>query len=195
MVKAEGKIPGTTHTQLEVPETAEGDAGALQPPTVRGRSRAAWGAQPVEHVTSAQVMVSQLVSLSPVPGFTLTARSLPGILSVSALPPCSRSLSKMNKHKKKREKEGVLAPRGPEGPQHVALSPSRSRADRPGQNSGTCAFQQRMLTQAVSGFNAHSSPPSCLLPENFSERRKREKYNNVKDMSFERSLPKSVNSQ
>ena len=78
MVKAEGKIPGTTHTQLEVPETAEGDAGALQPPTVRGRSRAAWGAQPVEHVTSAQVMVSQLVSSSPASGSVLTAQSREG---------------------------------------------------------------------------------------------------------------------
>ena len=105
-MKAEGKIPGTTHTQLEVPETAEGDAGALQPPMVRRRSRGAWGAQPVEHVTSAQVMVSQLVSLSPASGSMLTAQSLePASDSVSpslSAPPClcsvSPYLSKMNKH-------------------------------------------------------------------------------------------------
>ena len=38
--------------------------------------RGAWVAQLVEHLTLAQVMILQLVSLSPVLGFVLTAQTL-----------------------------------------------------------------------------------------------------------------------
>ena len=41
-----------------------------------GLSRGAWVAQSVERPTSAQVMILQLVSSSPVSGSVLTARSL-----------------------------------------------------------------------------------------------------------------------
>ena len=65
----------------------------------------AWVAQSVEHLTSAWVMISQLMSLSPVLGSVLTAQSLePASDSVSpslSLPlphSCSHSLSKINKH-------------------------------------------------------------------------------------------------
>ena len=43
-----------------------------------------WVAQSVEHLTSAQVMISQFVSSSPVSGSVLTAQSLePALDSVS----------------------------------------------------------------------------------------------------------------
>ena len=46
--------------------------------------RGAWVAQLVEHLTSAQVMISQLVGSSPVSGSVLTAQSLePALDSVS----------------------------------------------------------------------------------------------------------------
>ena len=68
-----------------------------------------WVAQSVEHLTSAQVMISQFVSSSPVSGSVLTAQSLePASDSVSpslSAPPLlmlclslSLSLSKINKH-------------------------------------------------------------------------------------------------
>ena len=44
-----------------------------------------WVAQPVEHPTSAQVMISQLVGSSPASGSVLTARSLE-LLQVLCLP-------------------------------------------------------------------------------------------------------------
>ena len=51
------------------------------------KSWGAWAAQSVEHPTlgflSAQVMMSQFVSLSPASGSVLTAWSLLGILSLS----------------------------------------------------------------------------------------------------------------
>ena len=64
-------------------------------------------AQLVEHVTSAQVVTSQLMSSSPTSGSVLTAQSLePALDSVSpslSLPPSppralSLSLPKINKH-------------------------------------------------------------------------------------------------
>ena len=65
--------------------------------------------QSVKHLTSAQVMVSQFVSLSPASGTVLTARSLEPAsdsvsASLSAPPPLvfclslSLCLSKINKH-------------------------------------------------------------------------------------------------
>ena len=71
----------------------------------------AWVAQSVERSTSAQVMISQFVSLSPALSSVLTAQSLePALdsvsLSLSAPPPLMRSLSlslslsKINKHEK-----------------------------------------------------------------------------------------------
>ena len=67
-----------------------------------------WGAcvaQSVKRPTSAQVMISQFVSLSPALGSVLTAQSLePALDSVSpslSAPPLlalSLSLSKINKH-------------------------------------------------------------------------------------------------
>ena len=67
---------------------------------------AAWVAQSVERLTSAQVMISRFVGLSSVSGSVLTARSLePASASVSPslslpLPPrvLSLSLSKIIKH-------------------------------------------------------------------------------------------------
>ena len=75
--------------------------------------RGAWEAQLVKHPTSAQVMISQFVSLSPASGSVLTARSLePGAwsllwilclpLSLSqrvSLPSCALSLSFSLKNK------------------------------------------------------------------------------------------------
>ena len=64
----------------------------------------AWGAQSVEHPTSAQVLISWRVGSSPTSGSLLSAQSLLGILSLSpALPlPCMQSLSRINKHVKKK---------------------------------------------------------------------------------------------
>ena len=64
-----------------------------------GSSRNAWVAQSVKRPTSAQVMISQLMDLSPTSGSVLTAPSLEsasdsGSPSLSALPClCSLSLS------------------------------------------------------------------------------------------------------
>ena len=69
--------------------------------------RGAWVAQLVKHPTSAQVMISWFVGLSPASGSVLTARSLePALGSVSPslstplpLKVClSLSVSKVNKH-------------------------------------------------------------------------------------------------
>lgn len=79
-------------------------------------NRGAWVAQPVKHLTSAQIMISQFVSLSPESGSVLTAWSLEPAsdsvsLSLSAPPPVhahTLSLSKINKLKKiflKKEKK------------------------------------------------------------------------------------------
>ena len=60
-------------------------------------SRGAWGAQLVEHLTSAQVMIPRFVGLSPASGSLSSLRSLLQIpcLLLSML---SLSLSKINKH-------------------------------------------------------------------------------------------------
>ena len=71
--------------------------------------RGAWVAQSVEHLTSAQVMISWSASLSPASGSVLTAQSLePASDYVSPSLPASPplvlclslclSLSKINKH-------------------------------------------------------------------------------------------------
>ena len=69
--------------------------------------RGTWVAQSVEHPTSAQVTISQLMSSSPTLGSVLIARSLEPAsysgspsLSLSALSPYAVSLclSKINKH-------------------------------------------------------------------------------------------------
>ena len=80
---------------------------------LKDASRGAWVAQSVERPTSAQVTILQSVSLSPVSGSVLTAQSLePASDSVSlslTLPhSCSVSLSKINKHKKKKNELGRL---------------------------------------------------------------------------------------
>ena len=72
-------------------------------------------AQSVKHQTSAQVMIAQLVGLSPVWGSVLTAQSLEPALDsgspfLSALSPShalslSLSLSKINKHLKSLKKK------------------------------------------------------------------------------------------
>ena len=85
---------------------------AVSPRTEKqhGDGRLGWGALGVERPTSAQLMVSRPVSLSPAWGSVLTARSLePASDSVSpffsAPPPLmlSLSLSKINKHFLKRK--------------------------------------------------------------------------------------------
>ena len=63
--------------------------------------KGAWVAQSVKCPTSAQVMISQFTSSSPMPGSVLTAESLGPALdsvspSLSALPPLILSLSKIN---------------------------------------------------------------------------------------------------
>ena len=50
---------------------------------IKKKSRGAWVAQLVKHLTSAQVMISRFMGSSPVLGSVLTARSLLGILSLS----------------------------------------------------------------------------------------------------------------
>ena len=69
--------------------------------------RGTWVAQLVKHPTSAQVMISQLMSLSPASGFVLTSQSLePALDSVSpslSLPlRHSSSVFLKNKHFKKK---------------------------------------------------------------------------------------------
>ena len=67
--------------------------------------RGAWVAQSGKRLTSAQVMISQFVSLSPTSGSVLTAQSLqpasgsvsPSLSSPPLLMLCL-SLSKINKH-------------------------------------------------------------------------------------------------
>ena len=72
-----------------------------------------WVAQSVERPTSAQVMISRFMSLSPMSGSVLTAQSLePRSDSVSPRPPltrsCSVSLSYKNKQTlRKKGKEGM----------------------------------------------------------------------------------------
>ena len=64
----------------------------------------AWVAQSVQHLTSAQVMISWFLGLSPTSGSVLTAQSLepasdpvsPFLSAPFCL--CARSLSKINKH-------------------------------------------------------------------------------------------------
>ena len=63
----------------------------------RMKSRGPWVAQSVEQPTSAQVMISRLMSSSPASGSRLSAQSLLWILSPSLslcpFPACARSLS------------------------------------------------------------------------------------------------------
>ena len=60
-----------------------------------------WVAPLVKHLTSAQVMISQFMSLSPTSGSVLTAQSLLGMLSLSPSLPFPHFLSlKINKLKK-----------------------------------------------------------------------------------------------
>ena len=54
----------------------------------------AWVAQSVECPTSAQVMISRLVGLSPASGFVLTARSLRQILCSFPAPALSLRINK-----------------------------------------------------------------------------------------------------
>ena len=70
-----------------------------------GQKRGAWVAQSVECPTSAQVMISQLVRLSPVSGSVLTTQSLEPASDSMSLSLCPSpahtlylSLSKINKH-------------------------------------------------------------------------------------------------
>ena len=65
----------------------------------------AWVAQLAKHLTSAQIMVSQFVDSSPASGSVLTVQSLEPASdsvspSLSAPPPLTLCLSKMNKHLK-----------------------------------------------------------------------------------------------
>ena len=69
------------------------------------QKRAAWVAQAVECLTSAQVMISGLLGSSPTLGSVLTVWRLLGILSL-----CPSSL-KINKPKKKKKKKGGLKDR------------------------------------------------------------------------------------
>ena len=71
------------------------------------KTRGAWVAQSVEHLTSAQVMISWSVGLSPTSGSVLMARSLepasdsvpPSLSAPPLLMLClSLSVSKINKH-------------------------------------------------------------------------------------------------
>ena len=69
-------------------------------------ARGAWVAQSVGDPTLAQVMISQFVRSSPVSGSLLTAQSLEPALdsvspSLSALPPLTLCLSKINNVEKK----------------------------------------------------------------------------------------------
>ena len=64
-------------------------------------------AQSVKRPTSAQVMISQLVSSSRASGSVLTAQSLePALKSVSPSFPAPLPLSKINKHLKKKKLRG-----------------------------------------------------------------------------------------
>ena len=75
-------------------------------------SRGAWVAQSIGRLTSAQVMISQFVSLSPMLGSMLTAESLePALDSVSpslSVPPLlSLSLSLKNKDLKEKKRKHI----------------------------------------------------------------------------------------
>ena len=57
--------------------------------TLRDKTRGAWVAQLVKHLTSAQVMISQFMGSSPTSGFVLTAQSLEPALDSVSLALCS----------------------------------------------------------------------------------------------------------
>ena len=69
-----------------------------------------WVAQSVKHPTSAQIMISQFMSLSPMWSSVLIAWSLGPAsvlclpLSLCFFPTCALSLSKINKHLKNKQK-------------------------------------------------------------------------------------------
>ena len=68
-------------------------------------ARDTWVVQSVKHPTSAQIMISELVSLSPTSGSVLTARSLKPAsdsVSPSLSAPLLLTLSKINIKKKKK---------------------------------------------------------------------------------------------
>ena len=82
-------------------ETNKGNEEALF--VLRESSQGAWVAQSVQHLTWAQAMISQLVGSSLTWGSVLTAWSLEPALdsrspSLSAPPPLTLCLSKMNKY-------------------------------------------------------------------------------------------------
>ena len=96
----------------------------------RNISGGAWVAQSVKGPTSAQVMISQVVSLSPMSGSVLTARSLePASDSLSpsvSHPPLltlSLAFSKINTTFKKRKKETFLSVAKSRGPWAPCLLP------------------------------------------------------------------------
>ena len=71
--------------------------------TLKAKLRGTWEAQSVKRLTSAQVMISWFMGLSPTSGSVLTAQSLELASdsvspSLSALPWLMFCLSKMNKH-------------------------------------------------------------------------------------------------
>ena len=59
-----------------VPHPLSAVSAALYPHFKNGETRSTWGAQWVKRPTLAQVMISQLVGLSPVSGCVLTVQSL-----------------------------------------------------------------------------------------------------------------------
>ena len=93
--------------------TPETDTTLCVSYTQKAQERGSWVAQSVERPTSAQVMVSGSVGLSPVSGSVLTAQGLELLqilclpLSPSAPHSCSRSLSKKQFHKTKERKKVV----------------------------------------------------------------------------------------
>ena len=98
--------------------------------------RGAWVPQSVRHPTSAQVVISQFVSLSPASGSVLTTQSLePASDSVSpslSAPPLlvlSLSLSKTNKHFKNFKKEKAFDKI--QYPFMVKTTTTRKRSERP----------------------------------------------------------------
>ena len=101
--KSSGRVRGTgTQTNL-----LSSTVGPLQAGEHESKARlwGAWKARSVKHLTSAQVVISQLVGSSPASGSVLTARSLEPASdfvspSLSAPPSLMLSLSKISTQKK-----------------------------------------------------------------------------------------------
>ena len=87
----------------DLPPASFGGLGRCPESALREPLGGTWGAQWVKRLTSAEVMISRFMSLSPASGSVLTAHSLEPVLDSVSLSLCpfpahALSLSKINKY-------------------------------------------------------------------------------------------------